>query len=269
MGSAGNVFVAESANHRIQKFDSAGNYLLKWGKNGGDGTSGSGDGEFNNPTHLAGGSMGLYVADTLNNRVQRFNAGGVFQDKWGSSGTGDGQFNQPGGIAVDSSNYIYVVDKFNQRIQRFQESGSGVTFVSKWGSLGSGDSQFISPSGIAVDNASHIFVADSGNNRIQEFSTAGNLLRKWGKNGGDGTSGSGQGEFNYPSDIAVDSSGNVFVIDSSNHRIQEFDNNGNYLNQWQRPSYDLMGGLCFDASDKLYVTINNTGVNDYVFTFIP
>ena len=72
--NSGNVYVVEQGNHRIQKFTSSGNFILKWGKNGGDGTSGSGDGEFNDPRGVAvdNNSGNVYVADRGNHRIQKF-----------------------------------------------------------------------------------------------------------------------------------------------------------------------------------------------------
>ena len=68
-------------------------------------------------------SGNVYVADTDNNRIQKFSSSGVFLAKWGSSGSGDGQFNNPWGIAVDSSGNVYVADTGNNRIQKFSSSG--------------------------------------------------------------------------------------------------------------------------------------------------
>ena len=73
----------------------------------------------------------MYVVDTLNNRIQKFNSNGTFITKWGSKGTADGQFNFPDGIAVDSSGNVYVADDGNNRIQKFDSNG---TFITKWGS---------------------------------------------------------------------------------------------------------------------------------------
>ena len=89
-----------------------------------------------------------------------------FNIKWGSYGTGNGQFISPSGIAVDSSNNVYVVDAGNNRIQKFTSNG---TFITTWGSYGTGNGQFISPSGIAVDSSNNVYVVDAGNNRIEIF----------------------------------------------------------------------------------------------------
>ena len=169
--SSGNVYVADTNNHRIQKFDSSGNFLFKWGAYGGEGgvtSNGSGDGQFSAPQDVAvDGSGNVYVAESGNNRIQKFDSSGNFLLKWGTPGFGDGQFNQPSGVAVDSSGNVYVADKFNDRIQKFDSSGN---FLLTWGTFGSGDGQFDGPQNVAVDSFGNVYVADRRNNRIQKFS---------------------------------------------------------------------------------------------------
>ena len=86
---------------------------------------------------------------------------------WGSSGSANGQFNNPHGVIADaSSEYIFVSEAANNRIQKFTSSG---TYVTKWGSWGSGDGQFSYLGHIAIDSSGNIFVADEGNYRVQKF----------------------------------------------------------------------------------------------------
>ena len=92
-------------------------------------------------------AVNVYVVDTTNNRVQKFDASGNFVNTWGSPGTGNGQFDIPSGIAVDNSGNVYVADTANNRVQKFDASGN---FVTKWGSFGTGNGQFNVPSGIAA-----------------------------------------------------------------------------------------------------------------------
>ena len=167
-----------------------------------------------NPRGMAIDSSGyVYVADTANDRIQKFYSNGNFITKWGSEGTGDGEFHWPPGIAVDSSGYVYVADAGNDRIQKFDSDGN---FITKWGSSGSGDGEFSWLEGIAVDSSGYVYVVDSGNDRIQKFDSYGNFITKW------GSSGSGDDEFSWLEGIAVDSSGCVYVVDSGNDRIQKF-----------------------------------------------
>ncbi len=90
---------------RVQKFNSNGTFIAKWG------TPGINDTQFNNPTGIAVDASGnVYVTDTDNNRVQKFNSNGTFIAKWGTPGINDTQFNNPTGIAVDASGNVYVID---------------------------------------------------------------------------------------------------------------------------------------------------------------
>jgi len=149
--------------------------------------------------------------------------GYAFMTKWGSHGSGDGQFDTLWGIAVDSSGYVYVGDRWNHRIQKFTSNG---TFEHKWGSEGSGDGQLSSPVGVAVDGAGYVYVADQQNHRIQKFTSYGTFVTKWGSHG------SGDGQLSSPVGVAVDSSGYVYVADSNNHRVQKFTSDGTFIAIW-------------------------------------
>lgn len=232
--STGILYVADSGNHRIQKFDPTGNFIGKWGKNGGDGTSGLGDGEFKNPYGIAIDSNDhIYVVDGANHRIQKFDKNGNFLAKWGknggdgTAGTGDGEFTAPQGIAVDSNNHIYVAERSNHRIQEFDENGN---FLGKWGknggdgSSGPGNGEFSSPSDISMDANGNIYVSEGG--RIQKFNGNMEFVAAW------GTAGTGDGEFTSPYGVSVDSDNHVYVADTSNDRIQKFDENGTFLMKW-------------------------------------
>ncbi len=115
--SAGNVYVAEYYNNRIQKFSSDGTFITSWG------SEGTGNGQFSSPYDVAIDSAGnVYVADSDNNRIQKFSSDGTFITAWGSEGTGNGQFSDPYGIAIDSAGNVYVSEEGNDRIQVFAPS---------------------------------------------------------------------------------------------------------------------------------------------------
>jgi len=129
----------------------------------------------------------------------------------GPVGSGNGQFVNPGGIAIDASGNVYVVDSGNNRIQKFDSSG---VFKKTWGRSGSGDGYFNNPMGIAVySSTGDVYVADTGNNRVQKFDSSGTFITKW------GSSGSGNGSFDSPTGIAVDASGAVYVSDKNGIQI--------------------------------------------------
>ena len=129
----------------------------------------------------------------------------VFKTKWGVPGTASGQFKEAGGIGVDALGHIYVVDRSNGRIEKFDSNG---TFVTAWGSPGTGNGQLNHAHDIAVyPCGNNLYVADRDNSRIQMFDSHGNLLRMWGSNG------TAIGQFHYPEGIGVDSrQGNVYVV---------------------------------------------------------
>jgi YVTN family beta-propeller protein len=216
--SSGNVYVVDTGNRRIEKFDSNGNYLTKWG------SYGSGDGQFWSPTGIAVDSSGnVYVADINNYRIQKFDSNGSYLTQWGSQGSGNGQFSYPTGVAVDSSGNIYVVDMNTNCIQKFNSTGS---FITKWGSWGTGDGALNNPCKVAVDSSGNVYVIDRGNHRIEKFDSNGNYLTKW------GSQGTYEGQFWSPTGIAVDSSGNIYVVDMNTSRIQKFTNSGTFITTW-------------------------------------
>lgn len=211
----GNVFVADTEDHRIEKFTSTGTFLRQWGSMGGA------DGQFDSPEGVAvDGAGSVYVVDA-NNRVQKFDNNGTFLTSWGDAGSGDGQLSSPAAVAVDGNGNVFVADRFNNRIQKFTNGG---TFLTKWGSVGNGDGQFSIPDGVAVDGDGNVFVADQFNHRIQKFTSTGTFLAKWGRLG------LGDGEFSDLEGVAVNGDGDVFVADVD--RIQKFTNDGIFVTQW-------------------------------------
>jgi DNA-binding beta-propeller fold protein YncE len=245
--SAGNVYVADTGNDRIQKFDAIGTYLTQW-----DGSEGDG-GRFSQPKGIAVDSKGnVYVADTSNNRIQKFDADGTHVTHWGEYGVGDGEFSSPMDIAVDGAGNVYVADTFNNRIQKFDADG---THVTHWGEYGVGDGEFIYPMGIAVDSAGNVYVADYYNNRIQKFDADGTHVTQWGEYG------VGDGEFSYPMGIAVDGAGNVYVADTGNDRIQKFELDGEgeyeYVTKWDGSDgagqFSWPMGIAVDGAGNVYV----------------
>jgi len=144
----------------------------------------------------------------------------IMLGEWGKWGHGTGEFDNIGEIAVDGSGYVYVADRFNNRIQKFKADG---TYVSQWGKWGHGNGEFVFPTGLAIDTSGsvdYVYVADQFNHRIQKFKTDGTYVAQW------GSQGTGVGEFDSPQAVAVDKNGVVYVADSGNDRIQWLATNG-------------------------------------------
>jgi DNA-binding beta-propeller fold protein YncE len=127
------AFVGDYQNKQVQKFETSGEYMTRWGKEG------TGDGEFTaSPYGIAVSPNGsdVYAVDTGNHRVQKFTNTGTFVTKWGSYGYGNGQFRTAIDVAVSpDNNYVYVTDFQNNRVQKFTSSGS---YVTQWGTYGTG-----------------------------------------------------------------------------------------------------------------------------------
>ena len=132
------------------------------------GSEGSALGQFNIPWNIDIDAKGnLYVADSLNNRIQKFDSEGNFITKWGSFGNGSGQFKNPTGIAIDSKGSLYVADSYNNRIQKFDSEGN---FITKWELRDNGKTEFQRPVAIIVDpKTNNVYVVDGDNHRIQMF----------------------------------------------------------------------------------------------------
>jgi tripartite motif-containing protein 71 len=147
---AGNVYVADWGNHRVQKCDTNGNWTA-WGAQPW-GTPGAGLGQFNNPSGIAVDSAGnVYVADTTNNRIQMRDTSGTWTEWYNAWNWVPGGFNGPKGVAVDSAGNVYVADQSNQRIHLRTADGTW-SFISSTVS-GTAPGYFNNPTQITVDSA--------------------------------------------------------------------------------------------------------------------
>jgi uncharacterized protein (TIGR03663 family) len=179
--SAGNLYVADTFNHRIQVFDPNGVFQRAFG------SFGASDGQLYEPRGVAVDAAGnVYVADTWNARIVKFDAQGQFVTAWGEgrNDLGDGKkatetdatlegnareplgFFGPRSVAVDSTGNVYIADTGNQRIVVTDSEGN---FKYQWGYEGAALGAFDEPAGVAVDAAGNVYVADTWNGRVQVF----------------------------------------------------------------------------------------------------
>jgi len=159
--ATGQLFVVDTAQHRVNIFDRRGNLTSSFGRRG------AGDGEFNYPTLLWRTPEGLlYVTDSLNFRIQIFDERGRFVRKFGRQGDGSGDAARQKGVALDRYGHVYVVDGLFHAIQIFDGAAN---FLLAIGAQGRDRGEFWLPTGIFIGDDDKIYVADSHNQRVQVF----------------------------------------------------------------------------------------------------
>jgi len=227
----GNVYVADTGNHRIRKITPGGTVTTLAGSVSGylDGNDISA--RFREPRGVAVDSNGnVYVADTLNNMIRKVTPGGVV-----STFAGDGNFDSdngagatasfggPYGVAVDSAGNVYVGDASNHRIRKITPAAVVSTLAGSTSGFADGigaAAQFLNPRGVAVDALGNVYVADFANNRIRKISAAGAVTTLAGSTYGYADGVGAAAQFGQPLGVAVDASGIVYVAEAGNHRIR-------------------------------------------------
>jgi tripartite motif-containing protein 71 len=221
--AAGYVYVVDSSHNRIEKFDSNGAFVLQWGHKGSEPGQFS-FGSSQDYTKPPGGGIAVagnyvYVADSGNNRIQRFNLLGAEGMEWGTKGSGPGQFRYPRGVAANEGE-VLVADDDNHRIEKFDPSGA---YQGEAGSQGTGAGQFSFPYGIALDAAGNSYVADDLGHRVVKLTPSLGFAGAW---GGYGTK---PGQLAFPRAIASDPAGDTYVANTANDRVEVYNPEGRFL----------------------------------------
>ena len=255
VGPAGNLYVADAGNHTIRLVTPAGTVTTLAGMAG---SPGSADGpgsaaQFCDPHDVAVDRAGnVFVADTGNQRIRKVTTAGTVEtiagptgSPWDRVGWSDGtaqeaRFNYPWSVAVDHAGNVFVADRDNDTIRKVTPAGMVTTFAGTaqigWTNVGTATYyrlpgrdgtgtavQFGAPSGVALDNAGNLYVADQAHRTIRRVTPAGMVTTLAGKadeaGSADGTGSAAQ--FDMPNGMAVDSAGNVYVADASNHTIRK------------------------------------------------
>jgi sugar lactone lactonase YvrE len=156
------LYVVNTKQHEVLVFDLSGKLLFKFARRG------AGAGEFNYPTMIwiDPSTHELWVTDSLNFRLQRFDRDGQFLSAFGRTGDATGNLPRPKGIAMDSDGNLYVLDAIFNAMQIFQPTGELLLYLGSQGRL---PGQFWLPTGIYIDGKDRIFIADSFNSRVQIF----------------------------------------------------------------------------------------------------
>ena len=198
--AAGNIYVIDIGNFRVQKFAPDRTFLLAWG------SEGTGNGQFVMPGGISvGGDGAVYVSDEGRADVQKFDSDGNWLATIGERGAKEGQFSEAAGVAVDAAGDVWVADFSNNRIQRFGPDGE---VVDAWGEYGRDEGQFSYPADVAVDALGRVFVADMEGSRLQVFTADGRFLATI----GDVV---GPVQLWSPISVAVNGEGMVFVTDDT------------------------------------------------------
>ncbi|HEY9898945.1 MAG TPA: IPT/TIG domain-containing protein [Pantanalinema sp.] len=292
LDSAGNLYIADTSNHRIRKVDAAGIITTV----AGCGTSGfSGDGDaasaakLDAPSDVAVDAAGnLYIADTYNYCVRKVDAGGLIStvaghgDSYGFPNDGvpavDGYLgNNVRGVEVDAAGNLYIADARYDRIMKVDAGGmmtayAGTGTTGYTGDGGAATSATLNtPYGLNMDAAGNLYIAEYGNHCVRKVTPGGTISTVAGT-GAYGFSGDGaqasESKLNSPNAVSVDPTGKLFIADYSNYRLRQVDASGvistiagNGLYSYGGDGYQAtsakMGGpsdVAFDAAGNMYVT---------------
>jgi len=242
-----NIYVADTGNSRIQKFNSDGEFLSSWETNGFE------NGELQSPVGIAIYENNVYVVDEKQNTVQKFDNDGNFILKWGEFGNENGQFIEPQGITINSNGVVYVADSMNHRIQIFTSDGE---FLSSFGNYGFRDGSLKIPVDVAV-YGDFIYVSDPGNYKIEKYTSDGIFLKSFDYNFA--------GSQVRPGGLIVDPNGDIYFVDAVKYRVVKMNSDGKTITSWGNigtgnGKFLEPKDLVLDNSGYLYVLDSSLGL---------
>jgi cysteine-rich repeat protein len=289
LDAVGNLYIADTDNNRIRRVDNTGiiTTVAGTGTRGYVGDNGPAtSAELTFPNSMAMDNIGnLYVADTDNHRIRRIDGNGVITTVVGTGTFGyagdDGPANgaeldNPYSVVVDGRGNLFIADAFNHRIRKVDGNGI-ITTVAGTGDFSYGgdngpaiSAQLAVPKSVAVDSLGNLFIADTSNHRVRRVDTRGIITTV----AGTGTLGARgdnraatQAQLNYPTGVAVDGLGNLYIADTDNHRIRRVDSNGIITTVAGNGTLGYFGdngaatnaqlaspsGVAVDSADNLYI----------------
>ncbi len=237
----GNIYVSDTGNHRVQKFDDAGNFIREFSI-----------GPEWQPSSIAVGplpEMNVYVFNQENYRLNKFDSEGNFVGGWDVIIAGSGQQK---GIAIDDEENIYVTEEHNNIIIKFDSEGN---FLSQWGREGRLDEPgyLHTPVSIAVDSAGMVIVADKAleaDNKIVVFDREGNFVLEFGPHG------SGLGSLIVAQDIAIAPDNTIYIIDRTRLQVFTID-----VDEDSDRIYDMCDN-CLSIPNRAQIDTNRDGIGD-------
>jgi len=288
--SAGNIYVADSANHTIRKIDPTGAVTTFAGtpKKAGSVDGTGGEALFNSPGGLALDSSGnLYVADSGNHTIRKISPTGTvttLAGKPGTQGSSDGQgseasFNAPGSLAVDASGNIYVADSGNNTIRKITPDGTVTTLAGVAGQTGSADgpgntARFAGPGGIVSDSVGNLYIADTYNNAIRKLTPDGTVTTLAGSPGETGSvDGFGaSAQFKGPARITWNPITRALYVTDNNSQVRRITAHGVVTTLTGAPAesgtadgpatsarFSFTNGIAIGAGGNLYVADMDNG----------
>ncbi|OHB82890.1 MAG: hypothetical protein A2V98_12370 [Planctomycetes bacterium RBG_16_64_12] len=179
--------------------------------------------------------------------VQVYTAEGKFVKAWGSDLIAETPKGIPShGIEIDGRGHVWLADAGNHVVLECSPEGKLLRTLGTPGEPGEDENHFFRPTDMAITPDGQVFVSDGyGNARVVHFDARGRFVKAWGKLG------TGPGEFNLVHAIALDSQGRLYVADRNNARVQVFDQNGTFLDQWQ--NLLVPWGFWVTANDEIWV----------------
>ncbi|MEW6574617.1 MAG: 6-bladed beta-propeller, partial [Bacillota bacterium] len=235
------IYVSDTANHRVVVFDYNGRYLRKFGDTGDEKT------RLMYPYGIAIVGSEIYVADAGLSKVAVFDLNGKFKRYFGEKVLGKPV------EAVYYKNKLYFTDVGRQQVVVLDLSGKEVLTIGKYGRSGAGE--FYYPQSLAITPDGRILVTDTNNSRVQVFDANGKFLEMW-----TGDVSNGQGFFAAPSGVAVDKKGNAYIVDPFCKWVRVMDKKGEPAGvvqqvgrQEDRDTMSLPTGVHVDDNQRLYV----------------